>query len=222
MIQFVTRLLRHITLAGAMVACGTQAAFAQAPGVSYDGTITGSIGTMAYKGRIPVANPPEAEMPDGAHYTVEHEGADRLVSVRLTALDSRAPPRRGSDGFYGDNAVRIELGFFVPASAAEGEISSDMLEWASLSFVEVWPSRVKAPALQYNTMYTPPELSINTLAWTVEGIHLTGTLNGVACLYFYDADEHGNRTPSAARVMGEGVCPAVDMAFSATAKAFGG
>ncbi|MGY6628404.1 MAG: hypothetical protein ACXIVL_07790 [Oceanicaulis sp.] len=215
--SFCIRTLAVVALAGF-----APAAAAQMQGVSYDGEVTGSIGEMAYQGRIPAPNPPNAEIPGGAHFTVEQEGQQRFIRVLVTALGSQAPARRGPDGYYGDNAVRIEMGFAVPASASDSDLTQDLLEFASLSFVEVWPSRVRAPALQYNTMFNQPDLSLATLEWSDDGIRLEGSISGEACLHFYDVDDHGNRTPTGARVMGETVCPSVALEFSALATPFEG
>lgn len=192
---------------------------AQTQGLNSDGEVTGSIGEMAYQGRIPVHDTSDAEFPSGAYYTVEQEGANRMVHMVITATAAMFPGR-GQDGVYGNDTVRIELGFVVPTSAGDTDLSQDMMEWSLLTYFEVWPSGVRVPALHYSTLYRPPEVSLSTLGWGEDGISVAGTVSGEACLYFWDADERGNMSPTGARIMGETVCPDVALEFSALARQF--
>ncbi|MCH8522903.1 hypothetical protein [Glycocaulis sp.] len=189
--------------------------------VKYEGEVTGSIGDMAFQGRIIVSDPPSREIPEGAHFTVETEGQQRFVRVRVTAPGSRFAPR-GPDGHYGRNTVRIEMGFAMPASASDSDLTQDMLEFASLDFVEVWPTGVRTPTLQFNTMFNQPDLSLTTLEWGSEGIRLAGSVTGEPCLYVYHSDDDGHHSPTEARVLGETVCPAVALEFSTLARPFDG
>lgn len=189
--------------------------------VKSDGDVTGSIGQMAFEGSVIVSDPPSTEIPEGAHFTVETEGQQRFVRLVLTAPGSRFAPR-GPDGFYGNNTVRIEMGFAMPASASDGDLTPDMLEFSSLTFVEVWPSRVRVPVLQYNTMFNQPDLSLTSVEWGSEGIQLAGSVSGEPCLYVYHTDDDGHPSPTEVRIMGETVCPAVSLEFSALARPFDG
>jgi hypothetical protein len=189
---------------------------AQSQGVTRAGSVAGTIGDMAYDGSIPMPNPPNADMFEGAHYAVSMEGATLALQVKILSIGHNDTIRNSPSGYYGDNAVQLELGFEY-AQDGRDAISADNLVWSSVTFVETWPSRVQSPALQYQTKFSPPTVSIDAFDWTDEGIEISGGVSGEACLYAYHIDERGDRVTSQPLVMGETLCPEFSLDFSATA-----
>ncbi|KAA5805413.1 hypothetical protein F1654_05390 [Alkalicaulis satelles] len=192
------------------------AASAQSQGVTRAGSVSGVIGDMAYEGSIPMPNPPNADLFDGAHYTVAMQGANLALQIKILAIGQNETIRNSPTGYYGDNAVQLDLVFEFTQDGRDA-ISADNIVSSSVTFIETWPSHVPSPALQYQTLFSQPAVSIDTFNWTRDGIEISGSVSGEACLYVYDIDQRGNRVNSQARVMGETFCPQINLDFSALA-----
>lgn len=190
---------------------------AQSQGVTRSGSISGSIGEMSYEGGVPVPNPPNRDIIGGAYYDAALEGRDVALTVRVLAVGSGESIRRTPHGYYGNNAVRLEFVFNLPEGTTPEQLNGDMLEWSTASFVEVWGTNVIAPSLQYSTKYAPPSVSFETLELTDDGLAMSGRVTGEACLYSYDVDMRGDRSATQPRIMGETLCPRIDLEFSAVA-----
>lgn len=191
-------------------------ASAQSQGVTRAGSVTGTIGDMAYEGSIPMPNPPNADLFDGAHYTVAMEGSNLSLRVKILAIGQNETIRNSPTGYYGDNAVQLDLVFEFTQDGRDA-ISADNIVSSSVTFIEAWASRVPSPALQYQTMFSQPAVSVDTFNWSEDGIEISGSVSGEACLYVHDIDERGDRVNAQARVMGETFCPEINLDFSALA-----
>lgn len=189
---------------------------AQSQSVTRAGSVTGTIGDMAYVGSIPMPAPPNADLIDGAHYMVSKQGADMALEIKILSIDQNEMIRNSPTGYYGNNAVLLEL-VFEYEQDGQNPLSADTIVWSSISFVETWATRVPSPALQYQTMFSQPTVSIDKFNWVEEGIEIAGRVSGEVCLYLYDIDERGDRVSSQPRIMGETLCPQIDLVFSALA-----
>ncbi|MCH8522904.1 hypothetical protein [Glycocaulis sp.] len=190
---------------------------AQTQDRAFQGEIRGAFGSLDYEGRIPVPDALRSTIPRGANYAVMADGDNTAVMVHFVSIGADEEIRRGPEGYYGDMAVRLDLQFGMERGADEASLNRWMLEWASVSFVEVWASDVIAPSLFYATKETMPSISLEAVNWTDEGIQVSGAVSGEACLYFDGTAHHGDVVRSRAVIMGEPLCPHFDLRFSALA-----
>lgn len=190
---------------------------AQTQDHAFQGEIRGAFGSLDYAGRIPVPDARRSTIARGANYAVMADGDNTAVMVHFVSIGASEEIRRGPEGYYGDMAIRLDLEFGMERGTAEASLTADMLQWASVSFVERWASDVIAPSLFYATNETMPSISLETVDWTDEGIQLRGAVSGEACLYFDGTGHHGDVVRSRAVIMGEPLCPRFDLRFSARA-----
>ncbi|MGY6628405.1 MAG: hypothetical protein ACXIVL_07795 [Oceanicaulis sp.] len=208
----------------ALLAClaAGDTARAQTQNHAFQGEIRGAFGSLDYVGRIPAPDARRSTIPRGANYAVMADGDSTAVMVHFVSIGANEAIRRGPEGYYGDMAVRLDLEFGMEGSANEASLTADMLQWASVSFVEHWASDVIAPSLFYATKETMPSISLETVDWTDEGIQLSGAMTGEACLYFDGTSHQGDVVRSRAVIMGEPLCPRFELRFSALASPWPG
>ncbi|MCH8488766.1 MAG: hypothetical protein LAT81_02400 [Oceanicaulis sp.] len=193
---------------------------AQTQDHAFQGEIRGTFGSLDYEGRIPAPDARRSTIPRGANYAAMADGDNTAVMVHFVSIGSDEEIRRGPEGYYGDMAVRLDLEFGMERGAGEASLNAGMLQFASVSFVEVWASDVITPSLFYATEETMPSVTLEVVDWTDEGIRVSGAVSGEACLYFDDTSQHGGVVRSRAIIMGEPLCPRFDLQFSALASAW--